>query len=448
MFKRVKNAEKAPPKKSTKTLTRLQDAAALLLLDKRKNSLNSIERSLLLKDDRYQSLGLSVLHSLLNYYQSLPESIATFYKNAGGLVDHALQRTEAALSIFQRYLKPDENGEYSDIQSLWQYALYTASLLQGIGKLYRDYHVTIYDNHGTVLKNWNPLQESLLSHGSYYDYTFREPDNSDLRSRLNVLLARQLMPLSGFNWIASDASVLRVWLALLNEDLYAAGTLGCVLDTADAIALQQEMDRIAKEIGKGRTQGTHRLGTFNDTTRKHVALLEQQVGIEFVHWLQQGLASGALMINKAPLFAVPGGVLMSVDAFKLFVRENPDFKNWQAVQKGFESLGLHEHSPDGASTGKFEQLKNQQVVSGIALGVHSSVILPAQASIKNLNSGAVHRYSATEIIHHIHAHPHFQASAASLGPVAALHAINANGQWQETPAASHSPSVVQPKSGH
>ena len=62
--------------------------------------------------------------------------------------------------------------------------------------------------------------------GSHYHFEFLPEGDKDLRCRLNVLLARLLMPASGFAWIISNPQVLAVWLALLSEDARSAGTLG------------------------------------------------------------------------------------------------------------------------------------------------------------------------------------------------------------------------------
>ena len=445
MFNRSSKKDTSTSRKSVKDLTRLQVAEKLLRENRRESTLATIRKTLHLDDVRYESLAQNVLNLLVNYYQSLPESTVSFYQHSGGLLDHALQRTEAALSIFQNYLQADEQGCYTEIQKLWQYALYTASLLQGIGKLYIDYTVTLYDSQGGALKNWNPLQESLLSYGSYYDYEFNRTGDEALRRRLNIILARQLMPISGFNWIASDEKVLAVWLALLNEDMYSAGTLGCILDTADAIAIQREMDRIFKHLGGGRLPRVNRLGAFNDRPQDAVSQFEQQTGIEFIQWVKSSLASGALMINKPPLFVVPGGLLMSVDIFKLFVRENPQYKNWQVVQKGFISLGLHENAVDGSLISKFEQHKNQHLITGITLGANSAVVLPAEAKMQQLGSGEIRTYSAPEMLNQMRYEQHFQPSAQQIAAIAPLQTLSANGQWDLPSVNSHPSSTFHTK---
>ena len=75
-----------------------------------------------------------------------------------------------------------------------------------------------------MLKQWNPLLESLNNVGSYYTYEFQKDGDIEFRRRLNLLIAKAIMPPSGFNWIASNPEVLAIWLALLNEDQASAGT--------------------------------------------------------------------------------------------------------------------------------------------------------------------------------------------------------------------------------
>ncbi|MCC5791248.1 MAG: TraI domain-containing protein [Legionellaceae bacterium] len=431
MFNRSSKREASASRKLVKDLMRLQSADELFAQERRETLLLSIRSHMDLSDSRYQSLAQSLLLTIVQYYQQLPESTASYYQHAGGLLDHALQRTDAALTIFKSYMQPDGDGKFSEIQLQWQYALFTAALLQGIGKLFIDYQIQIYDAQGTYLKHWNPLRESMLASGSYYHYEFNQQEASEMRSRLNILLARQLMPASGFNWIAANSDILAIWLALLDEDLYRSGTLGCILDNADAVVIQHELNRMHKRYG-GKLRRLTRLGTFNDHSAEAQVQLEQQTGIQFLQWVQQALAAGTLMLNKSPLFVVPGGIVLSVDIFKLFIREHPEFKNWQAVQKGFTSLGLHEHAADGSLLSKFEQHKNQHVISGIALGARSAVILPQQARMLHLGSGEVMSLSTVEMINQLRYQRDFQASAQPVSAVQPLASLSGDGQWLAT----------------
>lgn len=407
MFYRYGKKKLATKIKPLKELTRIVSPNTLLVDEKRQALLHHIRHSCALEDARYDSLCLSLVHNLIHYCQSLPETSNSYYSQAGGLLDYALNRTDAAVTLFQQYLIMDSTAEVSEEQKLWQYALLSAALLQGIGKLLAAYTINIYDDEGHYLKPWNPLLEHFLQSGSYYDYQFQKETNDDFRRRLNILLARTLMPASGFAWLSSNLAVLQVWLALLNEDLYNAGTLGAILDRADAIAIERSLSQqYAKvlDIPAGRYG---RAGTFSGGVPE-VNHIEQQLGINFIQWLNRALNAGIIMINKAPLLCVPGGLIMSADIFKYFIRDNPEYKNWQAIQNGFLSLGLHH---------KLSQHKGPIIFSGF------SVALPNEVPVYDAHAGKTVTVSAVELVHQI------QTSSTST-----LAGINAAGEWQSMSA--------------
>ena len=233
MFTRHDKKGKLSQAKPLKDLTRITPASLLLGEEKREALMGQIRELCALEEVSFDSLCLSLIHNFINHCQNLPES-TSYYSQLGGVLDHALHRTEAALSLFQQFLVLDAEAELSEEQKLWQYALLSAAVLQGAGKLFVDYIVGLYDNNGQFLKTWNPLLENFTTVGSYFSYEFQEEADEEFRRRLNLLIARLLMPASGFAWISSNPKVLAIWLALLNEDTYAAGTLGAILVRADA----------------------------------------------------------------------------------------------------------------------------------------------------------------------------------------------------------------------
>ncbi|KTC85048.1 conjugal transfer nickase/helicase domain-containing protein [Legionella brunensis] len=428
MFHRYGKKTKSLNAKSLSGLTRIVQAPLLLAEDKRKVLLTQIRDACALEEARYDSLCLSLMHNFVNHCQNLPETANSYYSQLGGFLDHALNRTEAALSLFKQYVIQEGVAELSEEQKLWQYALFSAAILQGIAKLQIDFIIELYDNHGQFLKQWNPLLESLASIGSHYSYEFQKESDEDFRRRLNLLLARLLMPVSGFSWIASNQQVLAVWLALLNEDLQGAGTLGAILIRANAIALQRYFNQMmAKNYGsRGGRYG--RVSTFAGGVPESLAEIEQQIGVEFIQWLTKTLDGGRIMINKAPLFMVPGGMLMSVDIFKLFIREHPEYKNWQAIQNGFLSLGLHRLGPDGSINSRFEQSNTQQMHTGIVFADYA-VALPAEVQLHNLNTGKNSSISATELIHQAQFNTNFTSQQSSYTATSLPH-LNASGKWQ------------------
>ncbi|CEK12178.1 conjugal transfer nickase/helicase domain-containing protein [Legionella hackeliae] len=428
MFNRYGKKAKSLNAKALSDLTRIVQAPLLLAEEKRKVLVTQIKEASALEEARFDSLCLSLMHNFVNHCQNLPETANSYYSHQGGFLDHALNRTEAALSLFKQYIIQEGQAELSEEQKLWQYALFSAAILQGVAKLHIDFQIELYDNHGQFLKQWNPLLESLVAVGSHYSYEFQKETDEDFRRRLNLLLARLLMPASGFAWIASHPQVLAVWLALLNEDLQGAGTLGAILIRANAIALQRYFNQMMVRNYGSRGGRYGRVSTFAGGVPESISEIEQQLGVEFIQWLTKALDAGRIMVNKSPLFMVPGGMLMSPDIFKLFVREHPEYKNWQAIQNGFLSLGLHRLAPDGTIHSRFEQSNTQQMHNGIVFADYA-VALPAKVQVNHLNTGKSSTISATELIYQTQFHSHFtrQQSNSIISPIPHL---NANGKWQ------------------
>ncbi len=386
MFHRDGKKAKSTLTKPLKDLTAIMEPVQLLSDNKRQDLVLKIKKASTLDASRYDSMCLSLIHNVVNCYQSLPETTTSYYALSGGLFDHALNRTEAALQLFRQYLVQGENSELSEEQKLWLYALFSAGMLQGVGKLYTDYRIDLFDNNGQLIKQWQPLLDMIGTRGGYYYYELQKGDD-DLRCRLNLLLAHRLMPPQGFAWIVSNPQVLAIWLALLNEDSSSAGTFGAIIDRADAIAIQRSLNELLKQLGS-RGARTGRITTFADNGPESSLDKERLLGAEFIKWLTTALAKGDLVIDKGALLVVSGGLLMSTELFQFFIREHPEYKNWLAVQKGFLSLGLHVKNANAQALSRVEQLRTQQLHQGIVVAKYET-LLPDNVHVNNPKTGDV-----------------------------------------------------------
>ncbi len=398
LFLRQRTNKKSASAKPLNELSAMMSASQLLADHKRQTLLRQMRDHSDLEAARYDHLCFILIEHLANYCQHLPESANSYYAQAGGLVDHALNRTEAALGLFKEVVIQEDNKELSEEQLLWQYALYSAAVLQGIGKLFVDFQVDVFDSTGLRVKPWNPLLGDLLSVGSYYDYDFLKESDVDLRRRLNILLAKELMPAEGFAWIASNPQVLTVWLALLHEDFRGAGTLGAILIRADALAIQRYLAAFLARIGARAGGALGRAGTFSGGVPETIQEKEFAIGVEFVYWLMSALEKGLIMINKAPLLMVPGGFLMCPEMYRLFVREHPEYKNWQAIEKAMLSLNLHEVDADGSMEVRFEQKETGNIFTGIVLPNYA-LFLPSMVNVSQPATGSTQKMSALHFIH-------------------------------------------------
>lgn len=433
MFHRPGKKTKPSHAKPLKDLTAIALPEQLLADSKRQDLLQKIKENSDLDAARFTQFVEALAKNFAACCQSLPQTSNSYYALPGGMLDHALNRTDAALTLFREYVILDGEA-LSEEQKLWSYVLLSASILQGIGKLQIEYHVDLFDQNGQWLKKWNPLLENMSASGRYYHYKFQDEADDDLRSRLNLLLARHAMPSAGFTWIASHADALAVWLALLNEDWESAGTLGALLVRANAIAIQRYFSELVLKQAEAKGGRFGRISTFIDSTPDAAADKERLTGAQFIQWMINALERGTIMINKAPLYMVPGGLLMCADIFKLFIREHPEFKNWQAIQNSFLSLGLHQTNPEGGVISRFEQAQTQQMVSGVVFA-DFALGLPEKMQIHHLNTGKISPISAVELIHQAQHHQNFvlQQHRAQASPVQKL---SADGQWETIEASA------------
>ncbi len=418
--------------KHRESLTQVLRHRQLLIKEKAADYQKGYQSILELSDEQYEHYAQSLLFNLADYTQDLPETRNSYFSAPGGFLLHGLSRCSAALSLCRAYFVTDDGKpckELSDAQQLWMYALFSAALLQGIGKLAVDFIVDMFDEQGEFIAPWQVFSGSLNSQGAkYYDYDFALPHQDALRHRSTVLLARQLMPDEGFLWLTTDKDVFASWLALLEERSRDAGTLGMLLDKADAMVINRYFsERSAKAYGEG---GTKRKGTTFGIPQQHVDELKSgeipAAGIEFIKWLSQGLATAKLMVNQSPLFMVPGGLLMSPDIFKLFASGHSQFGNWQKVQSSFLNLQLHSVGSDGGATQRFSQQKSGQVHSGVVLSA-VGVVLPESVKTVEISTGVIKNVSSEALLSSKIGSKNFSSVAQSQGP---MQALNQSGNWQ------------------
>lgn len=391
---------KAKSGKELSSLYKTVNSIQLLALERRQTQIRTFLGLLSFSPERYQIIAESLLLKVASFLGEIPETRNSYFCNRGGFLDHALSRTEAALTLARNFFV-DEKGERADelsqVQKRWMYALFSAALLRGIGKLVTDFTIECYDGDGNHLHRYQPLEKSLLSFKGCYDYEFREPEPELFIKRATFMLAHKIMPEEGLLWLAENKAVFSVWLALLDEDERGAGSLGHLLDSADAMAILKFLnERVLSQYGDRRGITSTTFVTPDVPLNLKEGELSQ-TGVEFIKWLAQKLASGTIMINKAPLLMVPGGMLMNPDIFKLFVRECPMFKNWLNVQKGVMQLGIHHVSADGTSTQRFVDCKTNSLHSGIVITA-LGVILPDKAHVVNVATGAARVATRDEII--------------------------------------------------
>lgn len=422
LFSRDEKRARPSTRKPLNDLIPVENIESLFQEKKRISLLKQIQASLGLDDKQYHKLAQPLLHNLACYCQHLPEA-TLYYSQRGGLLDQALNRAEAGLQLLRNILILDKQTTPSEEQKLWLYTLFSAALLQGIGKLHTDYCIDLYDTNAHMLKRWQPLQEDLMT-GHYYHYDFLKGDDLTFRNNLTPLLARQIMPNAGFSWILSNAEILAVWLALLQEDKDAAGPLAAILDRANAIAIQRDIQEFLLKYQELDARGK-RLGTFTDVHPDSQMNRERLMGAEFMTWLTQGLESGKILINHVPVLmeVLPTGIVMSPQLFDMFAQEHLKFKNKVAVRQAFLAWNLHLLSDAAEKTIH----STKQDLSSIHI---NTAILPENVKVYDAKNHKIKTIASIDLVHNIQQH-HFNPNELN----ATLNHLSSTGQW--IPAGEH-----------
>ncbi|PJD92454.1 MAG: hypothetical protein CK424_05995 [Legionella sp.] len=406
-----------------KNMDPIETPDSLLKHKKRLQSIQHIKEQLAYPATQYQNLVAPLLENIASYYQSLPET-SLYFSHRGGLLDRALYRTEAALHLMRQLMIHDASNLPSAEQKIWLYALCSAGLLQGIGKLYTEYKINLHNNMGTLVKAWEPLLEEMKTVGAHYAHTFvREDSDSEiLRKHVTILLAQQLMPKEGFALLASHPIIFRAWLALLEEDRDGSGPLDAILDRANAITIQKYLSDFIDDHKHLLEQNAGRVGTFLDNTPEQSVEREQVLGAEFLLWVKEAFASGVLVVNQSPITVdiFPTGVVLSPEVFDLFIQEHHKVKNKVLIQRALNTWKHHQFMD-----------KNEDQALGNKVRLDLSV-LPDTVSVLNKKTGQAHPVRTLDLIHDVDAYSRYERAPVILPQ------LTTSGEWAKP---DHTPTL-------
>jgi integrating conjugative element relaxase (TIGR03760 family) len=410
MFERRVTHDDVSKNKPIGHLNAVLSAQQLLQQDRRKHLLHEIQQRLYFNQTKFDALCLPLLETVALYCQQLPDSTCYYYANRGGLLNYVLNRTNAALELLQSCLLLNDTSTCTEEQLMWIYALFSAGLLQGLGKLYSDYKIEVFDSKGKYLETWNPFVGKALQTDTYYSEQFVHDHDVDFRRKLNLFLAKQLMPEIGLTWLASNAEIFAIWLSLLNEEDDATKMLNAILSRATIIAQQNYLHEFLDQ----KTDATQLIGKkfVEGAEYKPVSEPDFILGAHFLNWLNIALANGNLQLNKMPgLMLMRDGLFVHIEIFKQFLREHPQYKNWRNVQRAVAAWNLHASNKDF-----LQQKSSKEEGLMLDLSVISDTLHVYNAETKNveIRSGLK--------INSLLNHPEL--------PV--MQQLSANGKWMDT----------------
>lgn len=399
-------------------------------------------------EEQSDTYVIPLLQDFSEFVQNLPETRNSYFSNQGGMIEHALMRATAALSMCRAYFSAQpshkNNHRMSAMETLWMYTLFSSGILNGIGKVFSDFVIELYDENGKHLDRWNPFEGSMLeTKASSYDYDFEEGRHADLFSRrLSVLLAKELIPFKGFAWISSDKEVLSVWLSLLEDNQRDAGIFGPFIVRADALAIntyfdekriQREyanLDKIAldevndleetKELDAEEKEHLKRItaaiekeklslreSESNDfsinreTEPSEEKVLKTRAGLDFLQWLKSQIKALRLEFNEAIFYIPTGALFLPTILFEAFRKKNPHYQSTQEIIDSFNKLQLHLKGNQNTHLSTFVRQTNENNrIEGIVLA-NAQLVLPKTVGVR-LSNGSTKTMSSTDLPHYAH----------------------------------------------
>lgn len=329
-------------------------------------------------------------------YKQLIENYAEFIQNlpvANNFrlcrFDKQLHLASLALSLREPYLLAGEllKRTVDREKALWNYVMFSGVLLSRLGQLVTMYQVSICDEKGVYVKNWEPLSAYMKDQGSHYKIRDIEINKTLIDSQLNFAIARQIMPEDGFNWIASHPMAFEQWIMALDSTGEAgAGTLTARFFVQLESWLSKEHKMQEEEAGDVFEEYLEELLDAQmleeEEQLDHEEVhgnepRETLVGEQFYQWMRKGIQDNRLKINdrESNIFMTKqGALLLHPEVFERFIKENPTVKtNVNEVFNQFSKIGLVANANLENYVAKFPGLREQHV-KGVLLKDVSSLI--------------------------------------------------------------------------
>lgn len=314
--KNVKAIAKKVAPFSERHLFPIVDPQFLLATNKREAIIQEIRLLANLPEEHFSLLYQQLINNFIAFVQVLPTNNNS---RLGSLMDEGLFR---GLYVLQA----QNQVAAENIDPLITYALFSAALLFDVGFVMGDRLIAISNKQGELVKLWEPYKGAMKPSDGYYKMRFGDGMPCWLCRRMTPLLARQIMPPIGFQWIAKNAYALNAWLALLNNEQEGIETLKLYLERANRLLEECKLrDDFLIPV---------------DVSPEDPA--ETSLAEDFIEWLKQGLNDGSVNINTtdSKVHILEDGIFLETPGiFQEFSKYSPIHPNWELVLKQLARLG-------------------------------------------------------------------------------------------------------------
>lgn len=350
MFNKSSSTNGKPPQKISKRLPShypVFTAETILKNNKVDALVRRLKALAYITDDYWEQLYQPVIIGFIEFVQGLPAVKYQSFNHYKGWIALGLRRALQTLAMHRhnnpaKALSPDKIPAKD---ALLTYALFTAGFFYGLGQIPATYWVVMCNNRGLQGERWNPIAGNMATQGDYYRYSFEKTNRDALANYLTPILAKILMPESGFTWLSNDKDLFEAWLALLQNDVDRGGIIAQMIIPLDLQIIQLPMSESV-------------LITTDDIKETDILNADSIFNVEKDHTKEEGktLDGGDIItpfiewLNKTELhtnqpaalahYIKEGLILLYPDLFKEFIKNNPNIKNPQMIVKALQDAGL------------------------------------------------------------------------------------------------------------
>ena len=272
-------------------------------------------------EDHFTALYLTPINNILYRSQNLPMFGAD---STSPLSSFKFQCILNGMKIREsRILPKDIDAERINAEKdIWRYVVFISLLMFGIGPTLTSRNIEYFDRFPNNTVNWNPYGKPMPLGSKYlFSAEKRQPEHSSSLTFLPLVFQP-----NSLSWLMKNSLAYNTTLNSIahpqNEDMIS-----------DII---KEAYQLEDPTNNGNDQQVNPLAETNSPTQK-------ELGGKFYSWLNGSVNNGHLTVDEPDSYVFRKGKqvgLLTPNIFQYYASlQNLD---WNAVQKGFLKLGLHE----------------------------------------------------------------------------------------------------------
>ena len=269
-------------------------------------------------DDEYDLLYHDFICRFAEFVQLIPVKPSA---RLGTLLNQGLLRGVNALDYLRKHEKSADDLEC--------YALFTAAVLYDVANSLIYQRVFLTEKDGRYDESWKFSQGSMPAQGAKWYKLFPYKANfSRLRDSICVLLAEQILPADGYEWITRHWSVFVEWLDALSQ----TGAKGRILSFILDIIRHEDEEQLFL---------TH----LPETSIEPLEAEETHMADKFFEWLDKELEEENIKVSGVDLdlYAFEDGYLVSSTVVDRFAKQFnfPHSVVWKQIEN---CLGIDKKS--------------------------------------------------------------------------------------------------------